>query len=220
MKFLRLFLPLTLALTAACSHESRIQRSGADVYGNFAALKAANTEGFDYSREVYYRGSPVAVFAVHGGDIEPVTSRLARRIAGRDFNLYIFNGWGGADSSRLHVTAAHFDDPAAVRLATSSVLAISLHEQAEPGSWVCVGGANAKAAKMIAEGLAAAGFESESPCRRLPGTSGGNIVNRTSSGGVQLEITRRLLGRLGGDGADLSKFSEAVRSAALEAVGH
>ena len=68
--------------------------------------------------------------------------------------------------------------------------------------------------RMIAD----AGFEAETPCRRLPGTSPKNIVNRPSSGGVQLELTLRLLERLERSGEELSRFSEAVRQAALESL--
>ncbi|OGR45410.1 MAG: hypothetical protein A2X35_03340 [Elusimicrobia bacterium GWA2_61_42] len=193
-------------------------RRGKDVYPDFAALKAANTEGLNYSREVYDRGSDVAIFAIHGGDIEQVTARLARGVAGRDFNLYIFNGWLGRDSGRLHVTAARFDDPQAVFLATSSVLGISLHAQADRGAWVCVGGKNKMAAALIARRLGDAGFAAETPCQRLPGTSDKNIVNRPSAGGVQLELTLRLLDKLEQDGEYLSKFTEAVRMGALESL--
>jgi phage replication-related protein YjqB (UPF0714/DUF867 family) len=207
---------LTLLFAAGCSGVPP-RRAGADLYPNFAALRAANTEGLDYSREAYDRGSRVAVLALHGGDIETGTARVARRVAGKDLNLYVFSGWHG-ESNDLHITAAHFDDPAAVMIATSSVLGVSIHAQTDRGSWVCVGGANAKAAFLMASRLEAAGFPAETPCARLPGTSPSNIVNRASAGGVQLEITLRLLARLERDPEDLSKFTEAVRMAALEFV--
>lgn len=208
-------LPLLILLLAACSSE-RAYRRGGDTYKDFSALRAAHTEGLDYSREVYDRGSRIAVFAVHGGDIERTTSRLARRTAGKDFNLYVFNGWLGDDSGRLHVTSARFDDPYALALASASVLGISFHAQADRGAWVCVGGANKRAAALVARRLEGAGFAAETPCPRLPGTSRNNIVNRPSAGGVQLEITLRLLERLERDGEYLSKFTDAVRLAALE----
>lgn len=211
----RILSPLLVLLLAGCSAYGPALRRGADVYPDFQALKAANVEGLDYSREAYYRGSPVAVFAPHGGDLELLTSRLARETAGRDFNLYVFNAWHGRRGD-LHVTSSHFDDPAAVFIATSSVLGISFHAQADHGRWVCVGGSNREAGSLVARRLEAAGFSAVSPCARLPGTSPRNIVNRASSGGVQLEITLRLLASLEKDGGDLSKFTEAVRLAALE----
>lgn len=210
------FLPVILLLLSGCFSGDAALRRGKDVYPDFAAMKAANTEGLDYSREVYYRGSKVTVFAIHGGEIETVTARLARRVAGKDLNLYIFNGWHGSGSGDLHVTAVNFDDPDAVRLAAGSELGISIHAQADRGAWVCVGGSNTAAAGLVTGRLVAAGFQAETPCPRLPGTSGKNIVNRPAAGGVQLELTLRLLSRLGKDEAELERFSAAVRQAAIE----
>ena len=215
MQIRTISLAVVFAVLAGCAG-SGSERRGKDVYPDFASLRAANTAGFDYSREAYDRGSKVTVFAIHGGDIEAATSRVARRVAGRDFNLYIFNGWQGANSFRLHVTAANFDDPYAVRLATGSVLGISIHGQAGRGNWVCVGGRNTTAALLVAQRLEVAGFVTETPCARLPGVADRNIVNLPSAGGVQLEITRRLLNKLDKDAAELAKFSEALRAAAAE----
>ena len=213
----RFYLPLlALSLASACAAVPE-RRSGPDAYADFEAMKAANIEGLDYSREIYDRGSAVTVFAIHGGEIETSTSLVARRIAGKDFNLYIFNGWHG-DSADLHVTATHFDDPDAVRLAARSALGVSVHAQADRGTWVCVGGADTAVAALVTQRLLAAGFEAETPCERLPGVSRRNIVNRPSSGGVQLELTLRLLERLERSREELSRFSDAVRLAVLESL--
>lgn len=212
---LRIFLLFLLLPLVACGTASSLRRGG-DAYPDYRTMAAAYTEGLDYSREVYYRGSPVSVFAPHGGDIETATSRVARSVAGKDFNLYIFNGWHGPASGRMHVTSVHFDDPDALRLAEEAVLGISLHAQADRGAWVCVGGANKAAAQLVTRRLHEAGFAAETPCLRLPGKSPRNIVNRPSSGGVQLELTLRLLARLERDREYLSKFSDAVRMAAIE----
>lgn len=217
MRTLKLLPILALLAAAACAPGGSELRRGGDTYPGFAAMKAANTEGLDYSREVYDRGAAVSVFAIHGGDIEASTARVARHVAGKDLNLYLFNGWHGG-SGDLHVTAARFDDPDAVRIASGAVLGVSIHAQADRGTWVCVGGSNTAAAGLVTRRLLAAGFAAETPCARLPGTSRKNIVNRASSGGVQLELTLRLLERLERNGEELSRFSEAVRLAALESL--
>lgn len=211
-------LPLLFLLLSACAAgEARLRRGG-DHYPGLASLKAAHTEGLDYSREAYDRGSRITVFAVHGGDIEKTTARVARRVASGDLNLYIFNGWLGKESGRLHITSARFDDPDAVRLATAAVLGVAIHAQADRGAWVCVGGANKKAAALVTRRLEDEGFAAVTPCERLPGVSPKNIVNRASSGGVQLEITLRLLARLERDEEALAKFSGAVRRAVFEFI--
>lgn len=202
----------------ACGTDYAAMRRGKDHYQDLAALQADNVPGRDYSREVYDRGSQVSVFAIHGGDIELATARLARAIAGAEYNLYIFNGWLGEDSRKLHITSTRFDDPEAVRLATSAVLGISLHGQADRGEWVCVGGANVAGGKIMADELSAAGFEAQTPCARLPGTNPKNLVNKAATGGVQLEITIRLLNRLERSQNTAAKFAQAVRSAAAKIV--
>jgi len=211
---MRLFLMLlmTLTLLSGCGGGSAALRLKPDIYPDYAALSAANAEGRDFSREIYNRNSPVAIFAIHGGDIERSTSRLARAIAGSDFSLYIFNGWLGGDSRKLHVTSTHFDDPAAIAVSTAALFGVSIHAQTDRGEWVCVGGANAQAAREIASGLLSAGFEAEAPCARLPGTSLKNIVNRPEKGGVQLELTLKLLERLENSPADRIKFTNSIRS--------
>jgi len=218
MRLNKLPLYLLLLLASGCATDPAALRRGGDAYPDFAALRAANTEGLDYSREAYNRGSKVGVFAIHGGDIETATARVARRIAGKDFNLYIFNGWHGRENADLHITATNFDDPDSVRIASSSLLGISIHAPADRGAWVCVGGRNAAAGALVAQRLEAAGFQAESPCARLPGTSDRNIVNRAGAGGVQLEITLRLLNSLERNDEELAAFSGAVRQAALEFV--
>ena len=205
-------LTVLLASLCACGANSPVRRMKADTYPDYASLSAANVEGRDFSREIYDRKSPVSIFAIHGGDIELFTSRLARAVAGSDFNLYLFNGWLGEDSGKLHVTAIHFDDPVAIALSTSALLGVSIHAQADRGEWVCVGGSNAEAVREVAADLLSAGFEAEAPCGRLPGTSPKNIVNRAAKGGVQLEITLRMLERLENSPADRMKFAGSVRN--------
>lgn len=214
-----LLAPLLAAALSGCA--AGYSRLGPDSYESFAALAASHEEGRDYSVEAYDRGGRVTVLVPHGGDLERGAARAARRIAGSDWNLYIFSAWLGPDSGRLHVTSARFDDPRAVELAAGADLAVSVHGQAAKGEWVCVGGANEAAGRMVAEALEKAGYRTEMPCARLPGRSGKNITNRAAAGGVQLEVTLSLLGKLDKGGEDLPKFTLAVReglSAALKDI--
>ncbi|TGV72778.1 hypothetical protein EN792_063165, partial [Mesorhizobium sp. M00.F.Ca.ET.149.01.1.1] len=63
-------------------------------FPNFAALKAAKIENVDY-RVVIRRGARTGnaiVMAPHGGKIEPRTSLITETIAGRDLDMYCFEG--------------------------------------------------------------------------------------------------------------------------------
>jgi phage replication-related protein YjqB (UPF0714/DUF867 family) len=208
---------LAALLMQACAAAPAYRR-GPDTYKSYSALRLFQAEGRDFSRETYARGAAVTVLAPHGGDIEPGTDRVARALAGKDLNLYIFSGWLGRASGRLHVTSTRFDDPEAVALSSAARLAVSVHGMAGRGEWACVGGRNAYAAGRAAYRLQAAGFEAETPCARLPGTSEKNLVNFASGGGVQLELTPRLLGRLARDPETMNRFAGALRLAVFESL--
>ena len=183
----------------------------ADRYANLAALRAENREGVDYRVETLDRSSPATVLAIHGGNIEPGTSLVARRLAGDDWNLYLFEALRSS-ARDLHVTATHFDDPSAVALASRSALAVSVHGEKGAGLEVCVGGADTALSVRVAEALRRAHFAAQQPCRRLPGRNPDNIVNRAKSG-VQLEMTKPLLDLLGAHPDQMGRFVKAVRGA-------
>lgn len=183
----------------------------ADRYVDVAALRAHNKEGVDYRVETVDRSSPVTVLAIHGGTIEPGTSLVARRLAAGDWNLYLFEGLR-SPAKDLHVTAAHFDDPAAVTLASRSAVAVTIHGERDEGVTACVGGADAALGRRVAQALRGARFLAEQPCRRLAGRSPANIANRAASG-VQLEMTQSLLDLLAGRPERMEGFVKAVRGA-------
>jgi phage replication-related protein YjqB (UPF0714/DUF867 family) len=176
-------------------------------------LAAATREGKDYRVQALDRKSPVTVFVIHGGAIEPGTKETGIACAGTDWNLYLFEALGEKHSMRLHLTATHFDAPAAVALATNSLVAVSIHGERDAGESVCIGGANNTLGAAVRGELEKSGFVSEFPCKRLGGATAKNIVNRAKSGGVQLEIASGLARKLQSDSAVCSRFCGAVRNA-------
>lgn len=184
-----------------------------DCYSSVEEIRASFRENADFRVKYELRHSSASVFAIHGGDIELGTSEMAILIAGEDWSYYLFEGIG-ADAKKYHITAARFDDMPAVKIAAASMLGISLHAQRGTGENICIGGGNSDAAALMANNLAEAGFDIEYPCRRLPGKSPRNIVNRTRLQGIQLEITQPLLDRLAADSEYSAKFAVMVRKAA------
>ena len=205
---------------ACAAGQARSRVFGAEHYANFGELRAAQVEGRDYRIVVKDRKSPVTVFAIHGGEIEPGTSQIAHALAGQDWNLYLFEGLGGGSSRKLHVTAAHFDEPLAVALAGRSGLGISVHRKKGEGKIACVGGGNASARRSVAQALSAKGFRAEEPCLRLPGASPKNIANLPRAGGVQLELSGGLILELLQEPAKRERFRQAVRLAVLQEIRH
>ncbi|MEK7744064.1 MAG: poly-gamma-glutamate hydrolase family protein [Elusimicrobiota bacterium] len=197
---------LTLAVCAATG-------GAKDLHKDIGGLRAAHREGEDFCVEWLDRKSTTAVFAIHGGTIEPGTSEAARAVAGPDWSFYLFEGLK-ASSRRpheLHLTSKRFQDAPAVALATAAVLAVSLHGAFDTDEKICIGGTNAARCASTARALAAAGFQTEEPCRRLPGASRRNIANRAGEGGVQLELSEGLRARFRTEPALLQRFAAAVR---------
>ncbi|MFA6093305.1 MAG: poly-gamma-glutamate hydrolase family protein [Elusimicrobiota bacterium] len=179
--------------------------------GSWQELRENFKENKDFRILVQDRQAAVTVFAPHGGDIEPGTSRLARTLAGNDWNLYLLEGLI-PKNRRMHVTSAKFDEPDALSLARKTEWGLSVHGSKDAGLGVCIGGANAPLREKTAAALRKAGFETEEPCRRLPGRSSSNLVNRARQAGVQLELPRELFSRLE-DPKQREQFRSAVRSA-------
>ncbi|MFA6316965.1 MAG: poly-gamma-glutamate hydrolase family protein [Elusimicrobiota bacterium] len=206
---------LLLAASMACVPAAN-KRSGSskskDLYPDFASLTAAREAGSDFRVLFEDRRSSVAVFAIHGGNIEPGTSQAALAVAGGDWSYYLFECLGTFEECRsFHVTSARYDDPAAVALAASSLLGVSLHGSRDTEPFVCVGGANAGLRASMAASLLEAGIQVEEPCKRLPGAAPKNIVNRAREGGVQLEISVPLCRKLEADEGFRREFGAAVR---------
>lgn len=187
----------------------------ADRYANFAELSARERRGRDYDivvREV--AESAVAIVAPHAGAIERGTSEVAVTIAGADYNLYLFEGFGD-DAYRLHITSSHFDEPDCVALVGRCRVVVTVHgcHYADNDETVYLGGRDEALRDEIGSALGTAGFATRIDMRN-PGRHAQNICNRGTTGkGVQLEISRDLRRRLRRDHDLRATFAEAVRSA-------
>lgn len=190
-----------------------------DKYRNFAELQRSERAGADYSIACNRRNSAIAVIAPHGGHIEPGSSEIAAAIAGDDFNLYIFSGLRRRPHGDLHVTSASFDEPNCLAMVAACKAVIAVHGLRGKDELVDIGGLDAKLRNDVQVKLAGAGFNAQVV------TTGGhaavsplNICNRSQTGaGVQLELSRGLRDVLLNDAKKMKAFSDAIRSAAIEA---
>jgi phage replication-related protein YjqB (UPF0714/DUF867 family) len=187
-------------------------------FPNFAALKAAKTENVDY-RIVVRRGARTGnaiVMAPHGGKIEPRTSLITETIAGRDLDIYCFEGLMPDANRELHITSRNFDEESALELlrTKSTVVAIHGRQDREDPATVYMGGKDDALVSEIVEHLQQAGFKTQNDNHPFPGIQDLNIVNRGLTGkGAQLEIPFSLRRRLGSEPELLEKFCAAVRKA-------
>jgi phage replication-related protein YjqB (UPF0714/DUF867 family) len=160
-------------------------------YASFAELASNESEGVDYRiRAIERRDSPVLVVAPHGGSIEVGTSEIATLIAGEEHSVFCFEGLKPRGHNReLHITSHCFDHPRCLALAARCDVAITVHGCMGEAQ-IFVGGLETELAALLAEHIAAAGFDVVTEGHRYPGRHPLNICNRGARGrGAQLEIT-------------------------------
>jgi phage replication-related protein YjqB (UPF0714/DUF867 family) len=151
--------------------------------------------------------------APHGGWIEPFTAELARAVAGNDLSYYAFQGLKSKGNQQLHLTSHRFDEPLALRAASSAQWVLAFHgERTSEREFVMVGGLWGPFRERVVEALQEAGIPVEGPRDGLGGVNPNNICNRGQSGtGGQLELSEGLRKSLREDSAKLQRFVGAVR---------
>lgn len=162
-----------------------------DVYGSIAQLSALEREGFDYRvRRRIVPGSSTAIVAPHGGRIERRTSRIARAIAGKDFNLYLFEGTKSSGNRTLHITSHRFDELRCLSMVSKAERVIAIHGCRGRDHIVYLGGLDKATKSALASGLRAGGFRVKTTFHKFLATHPQNICNRGAKGnGVQIELS-------------------------------
>jgi phage replication-related protein YjqB (UPF0714/DUF867 family) len=165
-----------------------------DVYSNFEDLKHYEREGADYRIRWRIGSSGIAILSIHGGEIEPGTTRIANAIAGWEHSFYSFEGIKTAGNLALHITSTRFDEPTAMEIVCQSDIIISIHGSAEKEALVQLGGLDEELKRQILSELHKSAFQAME-CGRLPfgATDQKNVCNLCGRGmGVQMEISRGL----------------------------
>ena len=195
-----------------------------DIYSTFEDLKLNEQEGTDYRIRWRTGSSGIAILSIHGGEIEPGTTRIANAIAGWEHSFYSFKGIKSAGNLALHITSTRFDEPTAMAIVCQSDIIISIHGSAQMQPIVQVGGLDEELKRQIIGELDASRFQAIE-CGRLPfgATDQKNICNLCGRGmGVQMEISRGLRAMMFRDltpegrhfrTAMFARFTDAVRKA-------
>lgn len=174
----------------------KASRNGEDKYACFEDLKRGEREGRDFLVRARAGPSGIAVFAPHGGSIEPGTTEIADAVAGKEHTFYSLIGMKDHGNEDLHLTSTRFDEPLALELAQSAQTVLAIHGRKGREKAVYIGGRDGVLKERIRGILLDADFAVRKD-GRFPGASPQNICNRTLLGrGVQLEITtglRRLM---------------------------
>jgi len=188
-----------------------------DIYRSFAELDRAESQGVDYDIHIKRRNSPVAIIAIHGGQIEKGTSEIAKATANGSFNLYLFEGLKPSrPHAERHVTSTLFDEPACVGLVSECDVVLSIHgrlDRDDPTS-VWLGGLDIELRDAISSSLTTAGFATSTGNHIFPADEPENICNRGRRlMGVQVEVPRPLRQKVLDDVARRHAFAQALRVA-------
>lgn len=168
-----------------------------DLFANWAALAAAETEGVDYRLPLRKHSSITASIAIHGGSIEPGSSEVASSVAAMcRHNYYSLEGIKATGNSDLHITSTNYDEPLGTALVKSMDYCFSFHGMADQSVGVAetyVGGLDTVNRDKIIAALQGVGFTASTGTSELDASSTANITNKTNLGaGVQLELSNTL----------------------------
>ncbi len=192
-----------------------------DVYSSFTQMAQTEIEGQDFRVSVVDRKSKLLSFAIHGGNVEPVTEKISRLVSGNEHNLYLFEGTKSAPTREevirmnraLHVTSVNFDDPRLLEMAERSELCLSFHGYRYSGLAIEMGGGNEFYRELIGRAL-----KEEFPqvvvnpqSTRFTGLDLRNPVNRCRLKGVQFELSTGLRFYLDSHLVELTRFVRVIR---------
>ncbi len=164
-----------------------------DLYSNYKELKKYEKKGIDF--EIRYKlrkKSKFSIIAIHGGKIEYLTDEIAFEIANNKYSYYAFLGIKPKNNYRLHITATCFDEPTALKIASSSLEVIAIHGCKSNKEIIHIGGLDFELVKYLKTNLSKAGFNCGN-CEN-PEISGENPKNICNKGklkkGIQIELSK------------------------------
>lgn len=115
----------------------------------------------DYDISVSDKNSNVTVLAIHGGSIEPNTSKISQDLATHSqWNLYTLSAHGNSQCllgktnfQRLHITSTNFNHKTALDLVKAHPKSIAIHGYSPGRNYkegvICVGGKNQEQIKAF-----------------------------------------------------------------------
>lgn len=174
--------------------------SGRDVHQSLQ--EAMDAYPGEFRMEVSEGESGILIASIHGGNIEPGTSEMARAIGGDEHSRVDFQGLREGDEIYnwpLHVTSTNFSEPQADEAVGQSRICLSLHaNMGRSGRFIYIGGRNRRLHRMLEVAYKERGFSVRPPYQTARGVDPRNYVNRAAEQGVQLTFSRDFLTGLDG----------------------
>jgi len=138
-------------------------------------------------------GSPVGIFAIHGGRIEPGTSKVALALAHPNHTVYVFEGIRASHNRIFHIPSTRFHEPIAMKMIRYCDTIITVHGYRGEEESVLVGGRDLALTEKFRRALKHAGFIIGKDNEGLRGENPDNICNKGRHGkGIQLELSWKL----------------------------
>lgn len=157
-------------------------------FSELSHMAKANT---DY-RVVYKPGvRSYVIMAPHGGNIEPGSTEIAEAIAHGTYGFYTFNGL--KRDPFCYVPSTKFDEPELARVTKGYAMVIAIHVIPGTDRIVYVGGNSNQFANQLIQALTSRGYKAEKTPLNGSAWNRYNLVNRGTSGGVQIEISSALV---------------------------
>ena len=195
-----------------------------DVYSSLDELKKYRKEGIHYKITSINRKSPAAVAAIHAGTIEKGTGEIAEKVAGDDFNLYVFWGLLKDNPEELHITSVNFRDDSLFEILRSSEICISVHGLAETEKrgdmkeTFFLNGTNKTLMGLIKSNLEKAKFKARHALEVLNVHNKGNFFAAARLGGVQLEIPASVRMKAMEDEEYMKRIASALRKSITDFI--
>lgn len=169
----------------------KLQRNQ-EKYKCYPTLSEDLVEGIDYRRSFRQLNSPLALVAIHGGNIEPGTSEIVKVLAADNFSYYSFESLRPESDQSLHITSSKFNDPKCLEICCNSYYVISIHGCLGEYPGIFIGGRDTIGRKQLVHQFKNSGLLAMKD-RIFPGLHKSNPCNLGKFGiGLQLEVTRKI----------------------------
>jgi phage replication-related protein YjqB (UPF0714/DUF867 family) len=169
-----------------------------DKYETYDEMEINESENFKIKK--HDNNSNILIMAIHGGEIEPLTSDIANLIASNEYNFYSFEGDKSSNDEDLHITSIRFENKDIIEILKTIDISVSIHGSKDEDSIVYIGGLDYELRNFIENNIKNIFLEKHKNfCivnnvkddHKFSAINKKNIVNRNKREmGVQIELSQ------------------------------
>ena len=161
-------------------------------FSSYSQLVLNTTQEIDYIVDVQQPSQEMALVAIHGGAIEPLTGEIVTAVAEDRYSRYVFDGRRENEIEALRIPLSRYDEIRLKALLQRSLAAVVIDGSPEKESVVHLGGGNRPLLAHVRAAMEKLGYAPER--LTLPGASytPSRLYNWPQRGGVLIELSRGL----------------------------